>query len=105
MHIRHQHLFKTNLQSWRPTRITVDHAEDGRKKFLDGHRFPAVRGPKDLFCIADHHPLGRALLLLEGGVKQCYVVPLKHLALYRAPQAAHPSGWSLEESAGPALRT
>ena len=92
MHTRHQHLFKTDLHSLRPTQITVGYAEveqkrglwsglakSERQKFLDSHWFPAVRGPKGNFYIVDHHHLGRALL--EDGVSQCYVVLLKDLAL------------------------
>ncbi|MEP6965097.1 MAG: ParB-like protein [Polaromonas sp.] len=92
MHTRHQHLFKTDLHALRPTQITVGYAEveqkrglwsglgkGERQKFLDSHWFPAVRGPKDVFYIVDHHHLGRALL--EDGVSQCYVVLLKDLAM------------------------
>jgi hypothetical protein len=92
MHTRHQHLFKTDLRQLRPTQITVGYTEVAQKrglwsgmdqaereKFLDSHWFPAVRGPKDNFYVIDHHHLGRALL--DEGVKQCYVVLLKDLAL------------------------
>jgi hypothetical protein len=90
MYTRHQHLFKTDLRKLRPTQITVGYAEveqkrslwsgmgkSERKRFLDGHWFPAVRGPNDNFYIVDHHHLGRALL--EEGVDEGYVVLLKDL--------------------------
>jgi hypothetical protein len=92
MHTHHQHLFKTDLRTLRPTQITVGYAEveekrglwsgmgkTQRKQFLDSHWFPAVRGPNDSFYIVDHHHLGRALL--EEGVTQGFVVLLKDLSL------------------------
>ena len=87
MHIHHQNLVKADLLQLRPTQITVGYAEvqakraawarmakPDRKRFLNSHWFPAVRGPSNNFYVVDHHHLG--LALVQEGVTQGFVVQL-----------------------------
>jgi hypothetical protein len=92
MHTRHQHLIKTDLRRLRPTQMTVGYSEvlekrnlwtamrkDARRRFLDSHWFPAVRGPGENFYIVDHHHLG--LALLEEGIVEGSIVLLKDFSV------------------------
>lgn len=69
-----QHLEQVSLSDLRPTQMTVGAAEVALKraewarlkpktrgKLLLSHWFPAVKGPKGLYYIVDHHHLGQAL--------------------------------------------
>lgn len=92
MHTRHQHLIKTDLRRLRPTQMTVGYSEvqekrslwtgmrkDARRRFLDSHWFPAVKGPGENFYIVDHHHLG--LALLEEGIVEGFIVLLKDFSV------------------------
>jgi len=86
-----QHLIRVPLLELRPTQLTVGLAEvrlkrehwaqlkpKERKKLLDSHWFPAVRGPGGKHYIVDHHHLG--LALHEEGVTEVWVTSLADLS-------------------------
>ena len=75
MRSRYHHLIEANVESLRPTQMTIGLGEvqqkrelwqtlssDERHHYLSEHWFPAVRGPKGHFYITDHHHLGYALI-------------------------------------------
>jgi hypothetical protein len=85
------HLITVELESLRPTQMTVGYHEvaakrghwqtldkKGREKAISTHWFPAVLGPKDAYYVVDHHHLG--LALIEEGVKDVKVMVLKDLS-------------------------
>ena len=103
MHIRHQHLVKTQLRRLRPTQMTVGFAEvqakrvvwaglarGDRQRFLSSHWFPAVRGPGENFYVVDHHHAG--LALMQEGVAQGFVVQLNDFS-----QLSKDEFWTLME--------
>jgi hypothetical protein len=90
--IKKQHLLKVDLNSLRPTQMTVGYAEvqvkkmhwkhlknKERKDFLSEHWFPGVLGPKARHYIIDHHHLGMALL--EEEVEHTHLIVLKDFSL------------------------
>lgn len=92
MHTRHQHLVDVELESLRPTQMTVGFEEvaikrqawvglehDERSHFLSSHWFPGVKGPKDRYFIVDHHHLG--LALLEESVSKVKLLLLKDFSV------------------------
>lgn len=75
MSVHSRHLIEVKIKSLRPTQMTVGMAEvhhksehwsalDAKKRssYLARHWFPAVRGPKGIYYIIDHHHLGLALI-------------------------------------------
>jgi hypothetical protein len=94
MHTRHQYLIKTDLRRLRPTQMTVGYSEvqekrglwtgmrkEARRRFLDSHWFPAVKGPGENFYIVDHHHLG--LAVLEEGIVEGFIVLLKDFSVLK----------------------
>ncbi|MCX7089545.1 MAG: hypothetical protein NTV00_16020 [Methylococcales bacterium] len=88
MDAKKQHLVKVDLDSLRPTQMTVGYAEvqakkmtwqhlkhKERKDFLADHWFPGVLGPNAHHYIIDHHHLGMALL--EEEVEHTHLIVLK----------------------------
>lgn len=82
-----QHLIQAELDTLRPTQMTIGAAEveakraqwshlkpKERRRTLASHWFPAVRGPQGHFYIVDHHHLGRALA--HEGVSEVWVMQL-----------------------------
>lgn len=82
-----QHMERVALRDLRPTQMTVGGAEvalkraqwaqlpnAARKKMLQSHWFPAVRGPRGHYFIVDHHHLGQALL--EEACEEVWVMAL-----------------------------
>lgn len=80
-----QYLEQVQVSDLRPTQMTVGVAEVAlkrqqwaqlklkeRSKLLLSHWFPAVKGPKGLFFIVDHHHLG--LALVQERVKSVWVM-------------------------------
>ncbi|TKC91098.1 chromosome partitioning protein ParB [Trinickia terrae] len=85
------HLISAELESLRPTQMTVGYHEvtakrghwktldkKGRASAIATHWFPAVLGPKRDYYVVDHHHLG--LALIEEGVKEVKVMVLRDLS-------------------------
>ncbi|QCP50934.1 chromosome partitioning protein ParB [Trinickia violacea] len=85
------HLISAELESLRPTQMTVGYNEVAAKrehwKTLDKkarastiatHWFPAVLGPQKDYFVVDHHHLG--LALIEESVKEVKVMVLRDLS-------------------------
>jgi hypothetical protein len=85
------HLIDAELESLRPTQMTVGYHEvtakrdhwqtldkKGRANAIATHWFPAVLGPQKDYFVVDHHHLG--LALIEEGVKKVKVMVLRDLS-------------------------
>ncbi|WP_206999105.1 ParB-like protein [Trinickia mobilis] len=85
------HLISVELESLRPTQMTVGYHEvtakrdhwktldkKGRANAIATHWFPAVLGPQKNYFVVDHHHLG--LALIEEGVKEVKVMVLRDLS-------------------------
>jgi hypothetical protein len=85
------HLISAELESLRPTQMTVGYHEvsakrdhwktldkKGRANAIATHWFPAVLGPQKDYFVVDHHHLG--LALIEEGVKDVKVMVLRDLS-------------------------
>ena len=87
-HSDKQHLVSVKLAEARPTQMTVGFVEVSAKRtmwerlalrdkeaYLRNHCLPAVRGPKSMIYIIDHHHLG--LALLEDGIEHTHALILR----------------------------
>jgi hypothetical protein len=92
MRTHHHHLVEVEIESLRPTQITVGRAEvelkrgewrrqhgKDKERVLAQHWFPSVLGPKGKYYIVDHHHLG--LALHEEGISSGWAMVLRDFSM------------------------